>query len=964
MNKLAAILTVLVAAGLVLAGSMGRAPSDVSARGHEPSPQSPQIIGRTAGPSLAVATAVVDGRSYAVMGAGSALWIVDISGHSKPKKVGEVLTPGVVRGVAVSGNLALVADGDEGLRVIDVSDPTAPREIGSVDTPGSARGVTVSGNLALVADGGWGLRVIDIADPTAPRETGSVDTSGFAYGVTVSGNLAMVADGSRGLRVIDISDPTAPRETGSVDTPGFAYGVAVSGNLALVAHGNEGLRVIDVSGPTAPRDTGSVDTPGFAWGVAVSGNLALVADAREGLRVIDISDPATPHEAGSVGTPGSARGVAMSGNLALVADGEGGLRVIDISDPTAPRETGSVDTSGFAYGVAVSGNLAMVADGSRGLRVIDVSDPTAPREIGFMDTRGSARGVVVSGNLALVADWSKDLRVLDITDPTAPRETGFVDTPGFARDVTVSGNLALVADGNEGLRVIDISDPTAPRETGSVDTPGFAMGVAVSGSLALVADGYGGLIVVALAPLPTATPTPTASETPTSVAVAPAGSTSTPTPGPGDDTGGTMGLVLAVVAATAAGGAGLTGLGWLALRRRRRGPRPPTGGVAAEGVEEVPSRGEVPPVPTSASPVGAPFFPQELTDVYQGEEYVGEGGYSRVYRAYSIDRKRVVAVKTPKSFDRRAGRTFLREVEVWRGLEHPNIVRLFDANVFPVPYLEIEYVDGGSLDDLPRPVAQDMAGDLVLRVCQGLLYAHQEKGYIHGDVNPRNILLTRRGEPKLTDWGLARPVGYNPFSSGSFRFGYQTPEHLQQARIDFKTDVYQVGVLLYELVTGQLPLDLDLSDEEEVRRRVIEDVPLPPSNLDPSLKPLDDLVLRCLAKEKEERPSVRDICRVLARNLSISLDGLAVESERAGDRRKAAVHVLQNAATQARGGDTRACISALKNVLRYLAGRHDALDQVGDLINVLRLYEDQDVPPIEQAFKIQDLWERLDRETW
>ena len=398
--------------------------------------------------------------------------------------------------MAVSGKLALVADGDEGLRVIDVSDPTAPREIGSLDTPGFVWSVAVSGNLALVADWNEGLRVMDVSDPTAPREIGSLDTPGFVWSVAVSGNLALVADGNEGLRVIDVSDPTAPRETGFVDTPGSARGVAVSGNLALVADARESLRVIDVSDPATPREIGSVDTPGSARGVAVSGNLALVADAREGLNVIDISDPTAPREIGSVDTPGSALGVAVSGNMALVADVEGGLRVIDVSDPTAPRETGFVDTPGSAVEVAVLGNQALVADSNAGLRVIDISDPRAPREIGSVDTPGSARGVAVSGNLALLADGSEGLRVIDISDPTAPRETASVDTPGSGQGVAVSGNLALVADGNLGLRVIDVSDPVAPRETGAVEMPGSALDVAVSGNLALAAYGVKGLRVI------------------------------------------------------------------------------------------------------------------------------------------------------------------------------------------------------------------------------------------------------------------------------------------------------------------------------------------------------------------------------------------------------------------------------------------------------------------------------------
>ena len=448
------------------------------------------------GRAIAVASAEIGGTPYALLGSGGALLVLDITDPADPILVSSIATPGVVQGLAVTGNLTLVADGYKGLRVIDISDPTSPSEVGFFDTPYRANSVAAKDDLALVTDLFTGLRVIDLSDPTNPVELGFYDTPSISYGVVVKDDLALVAAEAEGLRVIDISDPTSPFEIGFYDTPGFALSVAVKDDLALVADLFGGLRVIDISDPTSPSEVGFFDTPDVARDVAVKDDLALVADHSGGLRVIAIADPISPAELGSLDTPGEARGVAVKDDLALVADHDAGLRVIDVSDPTSPSEVGFYDTPDLAWGVAVKDELALVADGTAGLRIVDISDPTSPVEVGFFDTPDVARDVAVKDDLALVADSSGGLRVIDISDPTSPSEIGFYDTPGSAYGVAVKDNLALVADGSAGLRVIDISVPASPSEISFYDTPGFAEDVDVKDDLALVADSLSGLRII------------------------------------------------------------------------------------------------------------------------------------------------------------------------------------------------------------------------------------------------------------------------------------------------------------------------------------------------------------------------------------------------------------------------------------------------------------------------------------
>ena len=184
-----------------------------------------ELVGRWPyGASYDVVPGTINGTPYAFLGAGSVVQVLDMTDPTSPTLAGEIVTPGTVHGLDITGNFLLVADQKAGLRVIDLSVPASPQEVGSFDTPGHAEGVVVSGDLALVADFRSGLRVIDISDPSNPQEVGAAATPGSALGVAVSGDLALVADFDFGLRVIDVSNPGGPTEVGIYDTPGRAEG--------------------------------------------------------------------------------------------------------------------------------------------------------------------------------------------------------------------------------------------------------------------------------------------------------------------------------------------------------------------------------------------------------------------------------------------------------------------------------------------------------------------------------------------------------------------------------------------------------------------------------------------------------------------------------------------------------------------------------------------------------------------
>lgn len=413
-------------------------------------------------------------------------------------------TNGYTNDVAVTGDLAYVADGDNGFLVVDISDPNGVEIISfkstvnkSLLTPGSAQNVAVDDSrpYVYVADASGGLQVIDVSDPESPFIAGSVPTAGTAYDVAVEGNWAIIADGSAGLVVVDITDPTNPDDVGWYDTPGVAAGIAIKGNYAYVADGTgSGFLIINISDRTNPSLAGSDNTPFSCSRVAVDGNTAYVGDGS--LRVYDVTNPANPVLKGTAATSGT-RDLSVAGTIVYVAAWSGGLEIVDVNDPDDPVVIGSVSTPTDATGVAIADNVAYVTDWQKGLQTINVSVPTKPTIMGYF-AQGMPRDIVVQGTLAYVVDITTGLVIYNISNPAAPVMIGseFVSTP---MALTVVGNFAYVADGFGGLKVIDVSDPADPTTVGSewIDgTQGFAKGVHISGNIAYLAASEKGLHII------------------------------------------------------------------------------------------------------------------------------------------------------------------------------------------------------------------------------------------------------------------------------------------------------------------------------------------------------------------------------------------------------------------------------------------------------------------------------------
>jgi hypothetical protein len=247
------------------------------------------------------------------------------------------------------------------------------------------------------------------------------------------------------------------------------------------------------------------------------------------------------------------------------------------------------------------------------------------------------------------------------------------------------------------------------------------------------------------------------------------------------------------------------------------------------------------------------IFPPELSDRYTSVDFLGMGGISHVFRAMRLKDGKTVAVKIPIRFDETTGKSFMKEILAWEGLRHPNIVEITEVNILPIPYVEMEYLKS-VLADKKTPLPVSEAAEIVDGVANGLAYAH-EQGIIHRDIKPQNILIDSNGVPKISDWGMSRLIGSSAIPTvAGFSLAYAAPEQISPGRFgetDERTDIYQLGVVFYELVTGKLLFPGD--DLAEVSNAIISRMPVPPSAINPLARPLDPIILKCLQKDPGER---------------------------------------------------------------------------------------------------------------
>ncbi len=256
-------------------------------------------------------------------------------------------------------------------------------------------------------------------------------------------------------------------------------------------------------------------------------------------------------------------------------------------------------------------------------------------------------------------------------------------------------------------------------------------------------------------------------------------------------------------------------------------------------------------------------FPPELRSRYDPLEFIGEGGFASVFKVRRKSDGQIVAVKIPR-IDEKTSSIFIKEVAAWYHLSHKNIVKLYSSDILPIPHLEMEYIDGieadrttcRDLDALEKPVPLHYAVQIIIETSRGLSYAHK-KGIYHLDLKPLNVLITSENVPKIADFGLSRVSARSSITTNKgYTPLYAAPEQLDHALYgnpDHRTDLYLLGMIFFELITGKLPYDG--SSPGVIIGKVVSGSTSPATlaSIDPDLAIYDPIVGRLIAKRMEDR---------------------------------------------------------------------------------------------------------------
>jgi serine/threonine protein kinase len=246
---------------------------------------------------------------------------------------------------------------------------------------------------------------------------------------------------------------------------------------------------------------------------------------------------------------------------------------------------------------------------------------------------------------------------------------------------------------------------------------------------------------------------------------------------------------------------------------------------------------------------------------YEIIEELGKGGMGRVYRVEDTKLKQEVALKLIKpevARDKKTIERFRNELKTARMIAHKNVCRMFDlGEAEGAHFITMEYVRGDDLKSLIRKMGQLSAGQVITiakQVCDGLAEAHR-LGVVHRDLKPQNVMIDTDGSARIMDFGIARSLEAKGITGAGMMIGtpeYMSPEQVEGKEVDQRSDIYSLGVILYEMATGRVPFEGDTPFTIGMKHK--GERPKDPRELNTQIpEDLSHIILRCLEKHKEAR---------------------------------------------------------------------------------------------------------------
>lgn len=268
-------------------------------------------------------------------------------------------------------------------------------------------------------------------------------------------------------------------------------------------------------------------------------------------------------------------------------------------------------------------------------------------------------------------------------------------------------------------------------------------------------------------------------------------------------------------------------------------------------------------------------MPKKIKDEYQILEELGSGGMATVYKAVQKSLDRAVAIKQlKKSFheDNTIIQRFEREARLGASFQHENIVHIYDYCFGPEFCIVMEYVDGVTLSrvlDTTGPLPVDVGVMIAIQVANALEYAHR-RGLIHRDIKPGNIMIKRNGEVKLMDFGIARTKGLEALTEPGTLVGtpsYMSPEQALGEPLDVRSDIFSLGIVLYEMFTGAKPFQDEAT--ASIKAKILNGRYIPPRSINVDLpRSIQHIIRKCLKNKPHKRfGSMQELGRALGRRI-------------------------------------------------------------------------------------------------